>query len=206
MLSTSQLNDLLDEWSRAGAPVANALQPGLSASEIVTRLEQTVDLPASHDLVTLWCWRNGTDLDQTDCTVGPHLFLLSLDAAIEQYHLMRTLATESAKRMKDWGPAFLGQPEYWWRPTWVPLLRGDDGRLIAAAVDASPTADTPIWSVYWGDYNPEAGPILSSAAALVETLRENVRCGLWSYQADEGGWLRDRTAPHDRRLSPAGLG
>jgi hypothetical protein len=198
------LDGLLARWNAAGARIAGCLRPGVSSGVIRSKLMAGLGLGAPRDLVALWSWRDGTEPGEVGCTVAPHMYFLGVDAAIRHGQQMRELASQTAAAQRDWGPAFLGDPEYWWRSEWIPVLRSDSGGFIACAVPDDATAPTPIWAIDWLDYNPDAGPVLPSLDALIDLLSENVTKQLWRYDRAAGDWLRSHQL-HDRWLSPAGL-
>lgn len=89
------------ETRRLGAPIDDALQPGVSRQYVIDRLGE-LGLPAPEELITLWTWRNGT---RPGMIGGQGLGLLPIESAVSIY------PTDN-----------LGDGHFSWHPAWITVL------------------------------------------------------------------------------------
>lgn len=117
--SPELLVELLDalafETKRAGAPLNDVLQPGVSRQYVQDQLG-TIGLTAPEELIAWWGWRNGA---RPGLVSGQPLDMNSVEMAIHLY----------PRR-------FLGDGEFSWHPDWIRLL-GPGGYAISVNTDPS---------------------------------------------------------------------
>lgn len=127
-LTLALLDDLGARWRRAGAPVADALRPGVSEGEAAA-LTKPAGCMLPPEARTWWSWHNGTTVATAEYEAWPGKWLVALKESVETSR-------------SEWNEfvAIVGEEEARaiWRPTWLPILTtgGGDHVVIDCAEQA----------------------------------------------------------------------
>ncbi len=196
MLTEQLLDRLTTTWRAHGVPVEEALAPGRAVASFTSDDgEWQVELPA--ELRTWWAWRDGYNEGWDGrWIIGPSLQHMSSTYSRAHWQKMLRMAGDAARRGPE-GSA-LAEPDYWWRPSWVPLASDGSGYIVADC-DLGDPGVAPIRRIEWGpDLDVTASPRTESFGQLVEWWIEALELGLWTYDRETKKWA---SAPWDRQLS-----
>ena len=135
----SVLNELEAAWRRCGAPIADALAPGLSSDEI-DALTMSAELTVPPGLKLWWGWHNGIDPscgDPAASDTGMAYNLISLQQALEIRAMLLDVCGE---------PYNEETADVYWRASWLPFAGPGKDLLF---VDTSDTRATPVRELNW---------------------------------------------------------
>ncbi len=198
-LTISLLDELARRWHASDAPIAHALEPGLS-EEAMSGLAARVGLVLPPEARTLWGWRNGAERNFM-FGGGGHAFG-SLQHAIEDVEMMRRIAVEVAD---PYGRGRIHEEiaRSVWNRDWLPLARDSVGGMLV--IDAGPGSrnrSTSAVAYRAKDDGSTARPVADSIAALVRKLHPGVRRPRDSRPRD--ALAKDRPRAPPRRLRSGG--
>lgn len=204
-LSLELLEGLEERWRRQGAPLADRLQPGLSRGEI-ERLMAPLGLQLPHEVELWWSWHNGvaaSGAKYLDRAFGPDFAYLPLAEAVERYTTMRRIATEVASAPGTEGES--ADPEFWWQPSWFPILGTGYGAVITCDCARPPESPAPIFSVWWATNEVPNDSAASSFGEAVTWWIEALDTGVWKYDPEAKRWELNRDLLEDPRRTFTGL-
>jgi cell wall assembly regulator SMI1 len=162
-LTNSLLDELAVRWRAVDAPIASALEPGLSP-EAAQELLAAVGLELPAEANTLWAWHNGAARQPVIGSMG-HYFG-SLQYAIAELETMRRIAYEVAGAYPDADQDELAREVWNWN--WLPLFSDAVGGMLV--IDAGPGARAGLTSPVGyrdKDDGDSARPVASSIGALI---------------------------------------
>ncbi len=182
MLSTDQLERLLDRSRNAGAGVVGRLRPGLSDDQM-DRLTAPLGLRLPSEARTWWGWHDGTDGGPdrlaADIELGPMLEFLTLSEAVDLYRMKREVGAEVRPEEPDW----------YWHRTWLPITRYGK---IACECEVPEDAASPILGLDHeinGDFDR---PIAESWGQMVSWWIDEFERGAWYFDSERRRWLVDQ--------------
>ncbi len=135
----SVLNELEAAWRRCGAPIADALAPGLNSDEI-DALTKSAELTVPPGLKLWWGWHNGIDPgcdDPAASDTGMAYNLISLQQALEIRAMHLDVCGE---------PYNEETADVYWRTSWLPFAGPGKDLLF---VDTASPAATPVREKNW---------------------------------------------------------
>ncbi len=187
----SVLNELEAAWRNCGAPIADALAPGLEPEQI-DALTAAADLVVPNGLKLWWGWHNGlsqgaTNLAELD--TGLTYDLISLQQALE---IRATLLAEASEPIDDL------LPDIYWHASWLPVVGSAHTCLF---VDTANPSATPVREKNWiweELLTVRAGTLTEVAEAWLHVLNRG-----WVYRTDgpHGGWSEHPGMPLYMRMS-----
>jgi hypothetical protein len=146
-----------------GAPIVEALAPGVSAEEIRAVLDAE-GLQAPDDVVAWWGWHDGAVLsDAPPVLSGPSVHLRPENTLVEDWHV---LSLAEATRTHRWFRA--EYPARLLPAGWFPILVTGAQPKLWIDCTAGADASAPL---YVDEHLPEPpGPLFPSLAAFVEAI------------------------------------
>jgi cell wall assembly regulator SMI1 len=188
MLTEQLLDRLSATWRAHGAPGEEALAPG----RIVTSFTSDdgnlhVELPA--ELRTWWAWHDGpVEARAGEWIIGLSLQQMSSRVSCDWWQWSMARAQDLAADAPAGTPN--ADPDYWWRPSWIPLASDGSGYIVADCDLGGPDV-APIRRIEWGpDLDVIARPRTDSFGQLVEWWIEAIELGIWTYDHDRATWRR----------------
>jgi cell wall assembly regulator SMI1 len=169
------LDALLEALQDAGMPLVASLAPGLSRAEIDAK---AASLPGhlAAEVIEYFEWRNGLAADrEADTELLPQGIPLSLDEAVAQYGLQRTVAGQIAQQ------AGLPAGDIW-HERWFPLFHNGAGDYYLTRLADGNVAIAPVHTVT----NQERQPVLvhPSLTALIDHAAAHWKSGTYSVSED----------------------
>jgi hypothetical protein len=198
------LAEIEDDWVGMGWPHRERLARGLARDATAERLA-SAGLPAPTEILEWFSWHDGVSgVGRT--TFGPTAQVpLSLERALQQRE--RRIAGSLQLLHHDPDFPFLGDPDWWWDPKWLPI--GSNGSTLVADLG---TADDValLRMVIWDDMGgPDEDPWTSGfrrvmapsiAVGVQECRRLLATYAHWNNEDDR--WDYDfRSVPVEDRLS-----
>lgn len=169
------------QWRRLGAPIAKALEPGISAEEI-DLLAAPYGLEIPGELKALWGWHNGARAiapGRGRWTVGPGGYeFLSAQSSLEGYALNRRVHEESP------GDDPLLDP--YWHESWLPFMTHDAQRLYVDCDRTDQFGASPVRLVTWEWENFQVDRA-TSVAQLIRIWTWLLEQDLYRVVLDESG-------------------
>jgi hypothetical protein len=197
VLRDEDLNRLEAAWRAQGAPIADDLAPGLTETEIDSRLPADLRLPAAarrwwgwHDGTTGGMWTGAT----SEVGVGPW-HLMSLAEALKWRADLMAEVPE---------PDFPDDPSDWegqWAPWWLPIVHYDGATLFLDLRAATPGGDPPVhvWSKV-----PDAvfDVLITSLGEMVDRWSSALEQGYFRWSKEAADWIYPFDLPaHVRQLT-----
>ncbi len=186
LLDVDLLLELEQRWRSQRAPLLTRLRPGLADAEI-DRLSARVDLRLPDEARVWWGWHDGVPVEHFGVAreLGPQLPYLPLAEALELYEHRRSLA-RTAGPLGD--QTELGDPDYWWDPSWLPITESGNGTVVTCDCSVGPGDPTPVRAIFWGDMSEARTPATRSFGQLVEWWIDALDAGAWHYDEAIGRW------------------
>ena len=159
------LDTLAATLQRVDAPQAAHLVEGLDRAVIATRLS-TLPVQFAAEVHEYFSWRNGLRSDRrTEYELFPEAVMLSLDEALADYGMLRTIAQQISQQA--------GVPESTvWDARWLPLFRHPAGGAYHVTVGGpSGVPQAPILSILQEDVSG-ATVAFESLEALIQKANE----------------------------------
>lgn len=192
LLSAELLDSLLMRWRRLGAPIAEALLPGLVEEEM-RRIADRAGLRLPRELRVWWGWRNGVRdggwrktgrivHDPSARDLGPKRVPLSLEQAVDLTLEYRRVAEEIADSEPP--PTRPGVRDRLWRPEYLPLLFSDYQIVVGTGVKDD--APVPVHTHHWQE--GRTPPKLPSLGDLICLWIDAIDRGAWTYDVAERRW------------------
>ncbi len=130
---TSEWIHRLDNWLQHNRPeYYQSLRPGLTEAEFA-ELECELGVTLPDDFRALYCWRNGSNLDEP---VGlDYLSWMSADAVVYQWKSLRNVAFSSWQDLQP--PEYLKSIEEWWNDKWIPFQFSWRGDVLCLDLEGS---------------------------------------------------------------------
>lgn len=197
LLQEEQLETLRTLWVAQGAPIAQRLRAPLSDAEI-DKVTESIGVSLPSEARTWWGWHDGAESDEAvGAELGPDLRFMSLSEAVDQYRFWRGLFEEEWKGLTD---DFYDDPDYWWRPSWLPVTERSGAIRIETAVN--PGQPSPVYWAYFADHDAQglARPRVSSMGEMVDWWIEALEAGSWAFDPGKQRWMEqpERMPPHRR--------
>ena len=169
------LDALLEALQAAGIPLVASLAPGLSRAEIDAKVASLSGHLAA-EVTEYFEWRNGLALDrEVDLELFPQGIPLSLDEAVAQYGLQRTVAGQIAQQA--------GVPAGTiWDERWFPLFHNGAGDYHLTLLGPVAAGTTPVHGVTNDDRQTTFA--YDSLTALIETTAECWKSGAYTHSGD----------------------
>ena len=174
----SQLGQLLQRldafFVEQGAPVADALRPGLGPAELdAAEAELGFSLP--HEVRDWYAWHDGVEETDAGGVRLPNLTLLSS---------MRD-ALDARQTFLNPGPLVDAYQVY--QPTWLPITQFEAETLVVDCAGAATgrQASAPVYVI---DYADEWEQVMPSITAMVQLWITAIDEGYWRYDRDRGSW------------------
>jgi cell wall assembly regulator SMI1 len=180
LLTEGMLEKLEERWRAQGAPIVQALRPGLDSGALRAAASPLgLNLPTEAQV--WWGWHDGTASTLTSHAIGRDILFLSLGAAMDRYEQERAAATaaigEGIDSRDTWGVA------------WLPVAAAGDGALIACDCSVAEGAPTPIRYVHWDKVGGDSrAPVAPSLGTVVAWWIEAIDAGAWRYDPERACW------------------
>lgn len=191
------LDALVAELRRLGSDIGAYLQPGLPPEAIQGAVSAAGARP-HEDVVTLFAWRNGTDIERLaadgkiDLSLTPsRRDFYPLDRTIDEFRLRIDSARRAAARpMRGSDGEFHAQdPDTIWSPAWFPILFGEGSESIYIRSDGEPG------SVWFDAVHDPPRRLFDSLADAVDALRSGLANG--RIMQNSGVFVRPSQVPSD---------
>lgn len=198
MLTVDGLEQLLDRWRSAGAPIAESLRPGLSEQAqdaIVTPL----GLRLPHEARVWWGWHDGTNTTTASYAIGLDLLYLPLEKALgvykRQLHVAATVAS---------GDDSLS-PEDVWPDNWLPISIRGNGAMMVCDCSVPEGSPTPIRHVDHEFFNQAVDPVAPSLGTVVSSWIDALDTGAWTFNPGLKRWDHDPSRLSDPSVAGSHL-
>lgn len=179
------MEQLEKRWRDQGAPIADALEPGLTPAAIAA-LTEPLGITLPGEVARWWAWHNGAGLERPHSREigGPGFRYISLEEAVQKYHALRVVAKRSVTQGVEGAPEF-GELDFWWNRQWFPIVESVGGISLACDCTVAFEAATPIRAVDWSAREPGDASVARSFGQVIEW---------WIAAFDAGAWRYDRAA------------
>jgi hypothetical protein len=178
----SALDGWAEQWRRFGAPVADALEPGISAEEI-DALAAPHGLQIPLEIKVLWGWHNGAGIDPATShrhSVGPAGFEFhSAQDALDKYVFNREVHRE-------------GVEELYWGRSWLPFLTAGANRLYVDCDRLDTFGASPVRLVSWEWENH----LVDRAVSVANLVR------MWTWLLEQDLYRLDRSGSGEAVWQP----
>ena len=145
------LNQIVEQLRHLGRPTPELLHDGLSVTEIAS-WESNLPFSLTHELKSIYQWRNGTRVQEGDMVSGiyffPGFYFLSIEEAVQTYK-------ERA-----------GAPQ--WRDGWFPVFADGGGDFYVVPCTRQEINTAEVIGFIHGE--PEQVVEYESLAAMIQTL------------------------------------
>jgi hypothetical protein len=188
---TRELELFLLAHDASGSPLRRYLRPGIPESDVRARLE-SLGLTAPADLVELYSWHDGTDLErwladghETYLYFIPYAWFPSLELAVTDYMGLKTTWQGTPMYMeylRGNDPGF-----GYWRNDWFPILESDKSWH---AMECSMAGSSRIWHVFFEPSPPTEAPH-SSLAEMVDWFGSLLRGGACHWDSERALLVSD---------------
>jgi hypothetical protein len=189
VLRDEDLTRLETAWRAQGAPIADDLAPGLTETEIDSRIPADLTLPAAAR--RWWGWHDGT-------TGG--IWSARSAVGVGGWHLMslaEALAWRAELMAENDPPEFPADPGEWegqWAPWWLPIVHYDGATLFLDLNAATPDGDVPVH--LWAKTPDDVFSVrFDSLGDLVRRWSSALDDGYFRWSAETAEWVAPDILP-----------
>jgi hypothetical protein len=195
------LRELEQTWKRKGFDHGSRFVLGLEPDEVAYQLAAE-GLPAPSEVVDWFSWHNGvlgfpnplnSSVALVPCRFEPGNLAGCLGEAFGRRYSL-SFAEKHARDNQEAGEkGQLTEPDFWWKPDWVPLMFANADVI---AVDLSIGSDTVHVLAVGYDTGNHWIPVTESLADFVGSLLSAPEES-WHYSATENRWVVDSRVLHE---------
>lgn len=153
------LDKMLGFLRKHNHAVSKHLQAGLTIDNVVNALREN-DLPVSDEVVSLYTWRNGIDIENIesldDIHFIPGFYILNFDDALAFHNELRSLED--------------------WKRHWLPILANGGGDFFAVDLEQGDCKSSQIIAFVRGypEQEPEYESLLSMINTFLDCVEKNI--------------------------------